>query len=66
MADDLTDTVLARATRLAAGDASKAAYWFFNAPLKELDGKTAACLVSEGRAADVLRVIDSYEQGPAG
>lgn len=66
LSDVVSETVLAEATRLASGDASKATHWYFNAPLREFGGQTAAALVKQGRGPELLKVLDSYQQGPVG
>jgi hypothetical protein len=47
-------------------DMDKAKFWFKNEPLPEFGYKTAETLVAEGRADDVIRVIESYEAGATG
>jgi len=53
-ADDLT------------GDVGRAIFWYRNEPLPPFNYKTAEQLVSEGRAEDVLRYVESLEAGAAG
>ena len=53
-ADDLT------------GDVGRAIFWYRNEPLPSFNYKTAEQLVSEGRAEDVLRYVESLEAGAAG
>lgn len=57
--------VLTAAYRLS-GDPSTAMNWFRNEPLAPFDFRTAEQLVNEGRADDVVRLIDSYQGGAAG
>ena len=64
--DATSDKVLAEATRLAGGDPAKAREWYFNEPLHEFDGQTAAAAVMQGRGADVLLLLEFYEAGPLG
>lgn len=64
--DAASDRVLAEATRLAGGDAAKARKWYFNEALHEFDGETAAAVVSQGREADVLLLLEFYEAGHLG
>lgn len=54
------------ATRVSGGDASKAAQWYMTEKLPTFGQKTPAVLVSEGRAADVIKYVESLEAGPAG
>lgn len=44
----------------------KAIFWFKNHPLPVFDYKTAQALVSDGRAADVIRYLQSLQAGFAG
>ena len=57
--------VLAAATDLA-GDADKAAYWYRNQPLAPFAYKTPSQVVSEGKAEDVIRYLESLDAGAAG
>lgn len=50
-------TIMHKARKIAGSDDAASAW--MDAPLPELDGKTPAQLVSEGRADDVLGYIDS-------
>jgi hypothetical protein len=50
----------------ASGDLGKALQWFRNEPLPPFAYKTAEQLVADGRADDVIRLIDSYAGGAAG
>lgn len=65
---DLDDRqrVMAAATRVAQGDSSRAQNWYREERLAAFSGKTPAQLVAEGRAADLLRYLESVEQGPSG
>lgn len=47
-------------------DMARAIRWYRHEPLAPFDYKTAETLVAEGRADDVIRLIESYEAGPAG
>ena len=59
-----------RANEIAAndltGDVGRAIFWYRNEPLPPFNYKTAEQLVSEGRAEDVLRYVESLEAGAAG
>jgi hypothetical protein len=44
----------------------KALYWYKNHPIPTFDYKTGDQLVSEGRADDVVRYLQSLQQGFAG
>jgi hypothetical protein len=48
------------------GDVNRALFWYRNEPLQPFGYKTAEQLVSEGRADDLLRYIESLEAGAAG
>ncbi len=63
---DASEKVLAEATRLALGDTAKAREWYFNEPLHDFDGQTAAAAVTQGREADVLLLLEFYEAGSLG
>jgi hypothetical protein len=58
--------VMAAAWNAAGRDITRAITWFRNEPLPAFDYKTAETLVAEGRSDDVIRLIESYEAGPAG
>lgn len=58
--------VLNSAYNASGQDAAKAMHWFRNEPLSPFGYKTAEQLVSEGRADDVLSLIESYATGAAG
>lgn len=58
--------VIAAAVRLAQGDHAKAEQWFNTFPLPEFGGQTAAQAVSNGRGADVLRLLELYDLGSLG
>jgi hypothetical protein len=49
-----------------AGDVQRAIFWFKNEALPEFEYKTPEALVAEGRADDVIGLIESYEAGAAG
>lgn len=61
-----SENVLAEAIRIAEGDAAKARDWYFNMPLRELNGRTAACAVEDGDEQRVLRLLELYELGSLG
>ena len=63
--DAAEQRVFAAAAALA-GDAVLAARWFHQEPLPDFHGATAAQLVAQGRANDVLRYIEMLEAGAAG
>ena len=48
------------------GDANVALFWFRSYPIPEFDYQTADKVVSQGRADDVIRYIDSLDAGAAG
>jgi hypothetical protein len=48
------------------GDLPKALMWFKNEPLREFGYKTGETLVAEGRADDVIKLLEMYEAGAAG
>lgn len=58
--------VMEAAIRAAGGDLTRAEIWYHQEKLKAFSEKTPAQLVLEGRTADLLRYIESLEQGPAG
>lgn len=58
--------VLAAATAVAGGDLEAAILWYRNEPLALFDCRTAESLVAEGRAADVLDLLESYQVGFVG
>jgi len=62
---DLTAEALAVlvAARRIEGDRDKARRWFHDIGIDELDGLTAAELVSRGRSADVLAFLGSIGAG---
>ncbi len=64
----LQDNVRVMAACYYAGgqDLARAIRWYRHEPLAPFDFKTAETLVAEGRADDVVRLIESYEAGPAG
>ena len=57
--------VLLAATELA-GEANTASSWFRQEPLSAFTFKTAAQLVREGRAEDVLAYLQSLQAGAVG
>jgi len=71
MSDILSSThtiqkVLAAATEVAGGDLEAAILWYRNEPLALFDCRTAESLVAEGRAADVLNLLESIQAGFVG
>lgn len=48
------------------GDVQKALLWFKNEPIREFGYKTPETLVADGRADDVLKLLEMYEAGAAG
>lgn len=61
-----TQQVLAAATAGSGGDLEAAILWYRNEPLVPFDYKTAEALVAEGRGADVLDLLDSFQAGFVG
>lgn len=57
--------VLDAATELT-GDRDRAVFLIRNEPLRAFDRKTAAALVAEGRADDVVLYLESFAGGAAG
>ncbi|MGQ3052403.1 hypothetical protein D3C87_1869650 [compost metagenome] len=55
--------VLAAATAVSGGDLEAAILWYRNEPLALFDCRTAESLVAEGRAADVLHLLESFQAG---
>jgi hypothetical protein len=47
-------------------DMEKALVWFKNEPLREFDYKTPETVVAEGRADDVIKLLEMYEAGATG
>ena len=58
--------VVAAATAVSDGDLEAAILWHRNEPLAPFDYKTAESLVAEGRAADVLDLLESFQAGFVG
>ncbi|MGJ7565971.1 antitoxin Xre/MbcA/ParS toxin-binding domain-containing protein [Variovorax sp. GB1R11] len=58
--------VLAAATAVSGGDLEAAILWYRNEPLALFDYRTAESLVAEGRAADVLDLLESFQAGFVG
>jgi hypothetical protein len=58
--------VLAAATAVSGGDLEAAILWYRNEPLSLFDCRTAESLVAEGRAADVLHLLESFQAGFVG
>lgn len=58
--------VLAAALATAGGDVQRAIFWYKNEPLPPFEYKTAETLVAEGRADDVIGLLDSYQAGFTG
>jgi len=59
-------SVLAAATEVAGGDLEAAILGYRNEPLAPFDFRTAESLVAEGRAADVLNLLESFQAGFVG
>ncbi|MDQ0083769.1 hypothetical protein J2W35_004135 [Variovorax boronicumulans] len=55
--------VLATATAVSGGDLEAAILWYRNEPVALFDCRTAESLVAEGRAADVLHLLESFQAG---
>lgn len=62
----MTQQVLAAAAAVSGGDLEAAILWYRNEPLALFDNRTAEALVSEGRAADVLNLLESIQAGFVG
>jgi hypothetical protein len=58
--------VLAAVAAVSDGDQQDAIFQYRNEPLGLFDYKTAEMLVAEGRAADVLDLLESYQAGFVG
>lgn len=58
--------VLAAATAVSGGDLEAAILWYRNEPLALFDNRTAESLVAEGRVADVLHLLESFQAGFVG
>jgi hypothetical protein len=58
--------VLAAATTVSGGDLKAAILWYRYEPLALFDYRTAESLVAEGRVADVLDLLESYQVGFVG
>ena len=58
--------VLRAAYDLTGRDMQKALVWFKNEPIREFDYKTPETVVVEGRANDVIKLLEMYEAGAAG
>ncbi|MBT2334077.1 DUF2384 domain-containing protein [Variovorax paradoxus] len=58
--------VVAAATAVSDGDLEAAILWYRNEPLAPFNYKTAESLVAEGRAADVLDLLESFQAGFVG
>ncbi|MDP9932843.1 hypothetical protein [Variovorax paradoxus] len=55
--------VLAVATAVSGGDLEAAILWYRNEPLALFDCWTAEPLVAEGRATDVLSLLEPFQAG---
>lgn len=60
------ERVMDAAANVAGCDFARAQAWYFNEKLTAFGGKTPQQLVADGRAADVLRYLESIVEGPAG
>lgn len=58
--------VIRAAYDLNGGDIEKAIFWFKNEPLREFEYKTPETVVADGRADDVIKLLEMYEAGAAG
>ena len=58
--------VLAAVAAVSGGDLEAAILWYRNEPLVPFDCRTAESLVAEGRAADVLNLLECFQAGFAG
>lgn len=58
--------VLAAVTAVSGSALQDAIFWYRNEPLALFDYKTAEMLVAEGRAADVLGLLETYQAGFVG
>ncbi|MEO5738641.1 MAG: DUF2384 domain-containing protein [Variovorax sp.] len=58
--------VLSAAMATAGGDLERAIFWYKNEPLAPFAYKTAEALVAEGRADDVISLLESYQAGFTG
>lgn len=54
------------ARALVGGDVNAAQHWLTHEALAPFGGKTAETLIAEGRAEDVIKLIESFQTGPAG
>lgn len=48
------------------GDLQKALVWFKNEPIREFDYKTPEMVVADGRADDVIKLLEMYDAGATG
>ena len=55
--------VLTAVAVVSGGALQDAVFWYRNEPLALFDYETAEMLVAEGRAADVLNLLESYQAG---
>ncbi|WP_454905028.1 DUF2384 domain-containing protein [Variovorax gossypii] len=58
--------VLAAVTAVSDGNLQAAIFWYRNEPLAPFVYKTAATLVVEGRATDVLHLLEAFQAGFVG
>lgn len=58
--------VIKAAFDVAGQDLKRAIFWYQNEPLAAFDYKTAQTLVADGRADDVIRLLESYDAGFSG
>lgn len=58
--------VLTAATAVSGGDLKAAILWYRNEPLALFDNRTAESLVAEGRVAEVLNLLESFQAGFVG
>lgn len=48
------------------GDLEKALVWFKNEPIREFDYRTPEAVVADGRADDVIKLLEMYDAGATG
>ncbi|WP_079217744.1 antitoxin Xre/MbcA/ParS toxin-binding domain-containing protein [Herbaspirillum robiniae] len=65
-ASEIVDLGIVRARHRLAVDLASALDWYRNKPLPCFDEKTPQELVIEGRAADVMRYLQSIDSGFSG
>ena len=63
---DLDDEFIRWLTQLNGGDVARARYWFYETPLHELGGETAATYVANGMHEAVRRFVLNLNAGSTG